>query len=208
MATAVLVDRDRDVGRKVLTALTKAKIPVSVSFWAYVSQLSEWHLFIATPLVDSKGPRFAYDQVLRVLHEEGIDDDVPWRRIFLRSPKERLFKLMERQVRATQLETPTAVNEEIGGTFVEDAYIYAGFIDITRSENGTRNAQPLYYVTFAPYSTEKVTGSEQLRDMLVSRFHISRTAVESAMRELSTSNRTFIPNVRLSAKDLRRLRSA
>jgi hypothetical protein len=36
MATAVSVDRDRELGRKVLTALTQADIPVSVPSWAFV----------------------------------------------------------------------------------------------------------------------------------------------------------------------------
>jgi hypothetical protein len=207
MATAVLVDRDRELGRKVLTALTKADVPVSVSFWAFVPQLNEWQLFIATSLVDSEGPRFAYDQVLRVLHKEGIDD-VPWRRIFLRSPKDRFFKSMERQVRAAQHETLIAVNDEIDGSFVEDAYIYGGFIDITKSGSEGQNGRATYYVTFAPYSTEKIIGSDHLREVLLSRFRIAQDIVDSAIRELSTSKRTFIPNIRLTAKDLKRLRSA
>ena len=208
MATAVLVDRDREIGRRVLAALTKADIPVNVSFWAFVPQLDEWQLFIATSLVDSKGPRFAYDQVLRVLHKDGIVDDVPWRRIFLRSPRDKFFRSMERQVKATQRETLTAINEDIGGTFVEEAYIYSGFIDITKSGNGGQDSGAIYYVTFAPYSTEKVTGSDRLREVLLSRFRVGRDAVESALRELSTSKRAFIPNVQLSPRDLRRLRPA
>jgi hypothetical protein len=70
MATAVLVDRDLDIGRRVLAALTRAHIPVSVAFWAYVPQISEWQLFTATPLVDSKSHRSAYEQVLRTLAKD------------------------------------------------------------------------------------------------------------------------------------------
>lgn len=96
----------------------------------------------------------------------------------------------------------------LGRSFVEDANIYSGFIDITQSENSGRNGGAIYYVTFAPYSAEKVTGSDHPAEIFLSRFRLGRDAVESAIRELSTSRRTFIPNVRLSPRDLRWLRPA
>jgi hypothetical protein len=73
MAATTLVNRDLEIGREILAALTKAGISVNVAFWAYVPQISEWQLFIATSLVDSKGPKAAYDQVLRTLHNAGMD---------------------------------------------------------------------------------------------------------------------------------------
>jgi len=95
MATTALVDRDLDIGRKILGVLDLAGITVNVAFWAHVPQISEWQLFIATPLVDAKGPRLAYEQVLRVLKDAGMESQLPWRRIFLRSPKDPVLRSLE-----------------------------------------------------------------------------------------------------------------
>jgi hypothetical protein len=210
MATAVLVDKDLDIGRKVLAALTRAHIPVSMAFWAYVPQISEWQLFIATPLVDSKSHKSAYEQVLRTLQHEGINGDLPWRRIFLRSPRDSALKSLEKKSKGTPREIYRLVNEEISGSFIEDAYIYNGFIDIQESESIPRGSPSVYYVTYAPYSGPgdafcRVTGLDDLRELL-SMLHLSQDVVESALSELSAKKTALIPNVKLRAQDVKRLR--
>src|SRR6266487_5334987 len=124
MATTALVDRDLEIGRKILAALTTASIPVSVALWAYIPQIGEWQLFIATSLVDSKGPKAAYDQVLGILHDVGMDPELPWRRIFLRSPKDPVLRTLE------------------------DRTGYSGPIEIMESENLPKGPSA-YYVTYA-----------------------------------------------------------
>jgi hypothetical protein len=207
MATTVLVDRDLDTGRRILGALAKAQITVTVAFWAYVPQISEWQLFIATPLVDSKGPKSAYEQVLRTLHDAGMDPDLPWRRIFLRSPKDPVLKSLE------------------------DRTSYSGPIEIMESENIPRGTPSAYYVTYAPHPGETfralnaavgdrfiedayvygttwvVTGLSHLRELL-SRLHVDRNVQEAAIEELSAKKRSTIPNVQLHVRDFKRLRPA
>jgi hypothetical protein len=211
MATPVLVDRDLEIGRRVLAALTRAGVSVSVAFWAYVPQIEEWQLFIATPLIDSEGYHAAYDRVLRALRSGGFNGDFPWRRIFLRSPKDNVLKSLEKASKASPKEAIRVVNEEIGGRFVEDAYIYGTAI-VIESENTPRGNPSAYYVTYAPYSgsgepTWIVTGLDHLRKLL-SMLHISAEDAETALHDLSGKKRTSIPNVRLRAQDLRRLRPA
>jgi hypothetical protein len=194
MATAALVDRDLDIGRKILGALAKASIRVNIAFWAYVPQISEWQLFIATPLVDSKGPRSAYEAVLRVLRDAGMDPELPWRRIFLRSPKDPILKSLENQ--SIPRGTPSAyyvtyapepsgtfriLNVPVGGTFIEDAYLYG--------------------------ATWLVTGLDHLRTLL-SKLHVRQDVQDSAIRELSARKRALIPNVRVRVRDFRHLRPA
>ena len=206
MATAALVDRDLEIGREILIALAQANIPVNVAFWAYVSQIAEWQFLIATPLVDSKGPRTAYDQVLRVLRDAGIDRHVPWRRIFLRSPKDPVLKSLEKQ---------TAMPN--------------GWIEIVEYPNIPKGRSNKYYVTYTSYPSEVsrslneavagrfiedaylygkmwiVTGLNDLREFL-SKVHLNHSVVDSAIEELSRKKTASIPNVRLRAQDLKRLR--
>jgi hypothetical protein len=207
MATAVLVDRDLEIGRRILAALAMAGIPVSVAFWAHVLQIGEWQLFIATPLVDTKGHKAAYDQILRTLQRAGINDDLPWRRTILRSPKDKVFKSLEEQTS------------------------YSGSIEIIESENIPRGTPSSYYVTYASYPggtlralnlsvgdrfvedayvyghTWVVTGLDHLREFL-SKLQVNSQLVASALRELPTKKTAFILNVRLRPQDLKRLRPA
>lgn len=209
MATTALVEnRDIEIGRRVIGALTKAGIGVNVAFWAHIPQISEWQLFIATPLVDSKGERSAYEEVLRTLRNAGIDADLPWRRIFLRSPKDPVLKSLERQTKS-----------------------YKGSIDIVEYENIPRGAPSAYYVTYAPYPAEalrflnvaigdrfvedayvypaswRVTGLGHLKQLL-SKLHISQDVMQSAFQGLSAGKRASIPNVQVGVRDIRRLNPA
>src|SRR5208282_4197527 len=182
MATATLVNNDIEIGRRIVAALTRASIPVTVYLWAFIPQLQEWQFMVATPLVDTKGPLAAYGEVNKALQKEGLFDDVPLRRIFLRSPNDRVLKSLERESRAVPQEAFRVVNEQIAGNFVEDAYVYSGSVDITESENFPIGSPSAYYVTFAPYSgpgeaTYLVTGLDHLRGLL-SRLHVKNDVAE------------------------------
>lgn len=207
MATTTLVDLD--IGRKIIVALAQGNIPISVAFWAYVPQIDEWQFFIATPLVDSKGPKAAYEQVLRTLHEAGMDPQFPWRRIFLRSPKDPVLRSLEKQTEIPDGsisiaefatiprgapsayyvtydpypgETFRALNEPVGDRFVEDAYVYG--------------------------KTWIAPGLDGLRTLLSKFLHLSHEIVESAIQEVSAKKSASIPRVRLQPRDLRRMRPA
>jgi hypothetical protein len=209
MATTALVEnRDIEIGRRVIGALTRSGIGVNVAFWAHIPQISEWQLFIATPLVDSKGERSAYEEVLRTLRNAGIDADLPWRRIFLRSPKDPVLKSLERQTKS-----------------------YKGSIEIVESENTSRGTPSAYYVTYAPYPAEAlrflnvaigdrfvedayvypaswlVTGLGHLKQLL-SKLHISQDVMQSAFKDLSAEKRALILNVQVGVRDVRRLNPA
>ena len=209
MATAALVDRDLEIGRKILVTLRQANIEVSVAFWAYVSQSGDWQFFIATPLVDSEGPKSAYERVLRTLHDAGMDPQLPWRRILLRSPKDPVLRSLEKQ------------------TEIPD-----GSISITEFGTIPRGTPSAYYVTYAPYPGETfrilnepvgdrfvedayvygkmwiATDVDGLRGLLLKLFRLNQDVVESTIGELSARKTASIPNVRLRARDLRRLRPA
>lgn len=206
MATAALVEVD--IGRKILAVLAQANIPINVAFWAYVPQIDEWQFFIATPLVDLQGSKAAYEQVLRSLHEAGMDPQLPWRRIFLRSPKDPVLKFLERQ---SAIPNGSVTVSEFGSI-----------------PKGTPNA---YYVTYAPYPSETfrilnepvgdrfvedtyvygkmwhATGVDGLRELLSKFFHLDRNTVESVISEVSEKRTASIPNVRLQPRDLTRLRT-
>jgi hypothetical protein len=215
MATAALVDKTSiDLGRRVIAALSRQGIGVAVGLWAFASQSEEWQLTIATPLVDELGPLAAYGKVQKALQKAGIEDEFPLRRIFLRSPKDRVLQSLQKESRALEREDYRLVNASIEGSFIEDAYLYRGFIDIVESENiPGRRVPSTYFVTYAPYSgpgdtTVRVNGLDNLRELLLSKLHINPNVTESTLRELSAKRAASIPNVQLRARDLKHLRPA
>jgi len=212
MATATLVNSDIEIGRQIVAALTRANVPVTVYLWAFVPQLQEWQFMIATPLVDSKGPLAAYGEVNKILRREGLLDETPLRRIFLRSPNDRVLKSLEKESRAVPQEAFRVVNEQIAGNFVEDAYLYSGSLDITQFETSRGVVPDTYSVIYLPYSgggavpSRQIHGTENVREFLQSTLlHLRKDVVESALKELANSDSTSIPNVQLKTQELKRL---
>jgi hypothetical protein len=210
MATATLVNHDIEIGRRIVAALTRASIPVTVYLWAFIPQLQEWQFMVATPLVDTKGPLAAYGEVNRALQKDGVFDDIPLSRIFLKSPSDKVLKSLEKESRVVPQETFRVVNDQIAGNFVEDAYLYRGFIQINKLQRRT-NAEA-YSVFYAPYEgpggivpDRKFQGIDQLRDFLKDSLHLSDAGIESALRDLAKRGNSTLPNVELRSKELRRL---
>ncbi len=211
MATAALVNNDIDIGRRIVAALTRAAIPVSVYLWAFIPQLQEWQFIIASSLVDAKGPLAAYAEVNKALQKAGVFDEAPLRRIFLRSPNDRILKSLERDSRSIPQESFKVVNAEIAGNFVEDAYVYSGSIHIVQL-GISKGPAPRYSLIYTPYSgtggaapSLQIDGIENVRQFLVKKLRIFSSVVESALEELTTKGSTSIPNVQLNHSELRRL---
>src|SRR5580698_2269653 len=99
MDKTALVKSDLEIESRVLAALSKAKIPVTLCDLNYVEPLQEWQLVIATPWYDSRGPRESYDRVFQALQDAGIYEETPIRRISVTSPNDQLVKTLERDVK-------------------------------------------------------------------------------------------------------------
>jgi hypothetical protein len=212
MATATLVNSNIEVGRRIVAALTRASIPVSVYLWAFIPELDEWRFIVATPLVDLKGPLEAYNEVNKALQRGGIIDDITLMTVYLRSPNDRVLKALEKESKGVAHETFRVVNASIAGNFVEDAYLYHGSLDITALSNARGVAPSKYSVVYVPYSgggtapSKQIDGEKGLKEFLENRtLHLRTDMVESTIKELLTSGSTSISNVQLRTQDLKRL---
>jgi|SRR5579863_2544834 len=213
MATAALVDKNSiDLGRRVIAALTREGIPVAVGLWAFASQAEEWQLTIATPLVDELGPLAAYGKVQKALQKSGVEDEFPLRRVFLRSPKDRVLRLLQQESRAVGREDYRLVNASIEGSFVEEAYLYSGFIHIVETQKSASGHPSKYQLVYAPYAGPGgaarpvvIQGIEHLQDFLSKKLRIDSEHIDLATARLARDRRVSIPNVLLKHNDLRRL---
>jgi len=211
MVTAALVRHDIDVGRRIVAALTRANIPVTVYLWAFVPEREEWQFIVATPLVDSKGPLDAYNEVNRALQGGGLVDGLALATVFLRSPNDRVLKSLEKESKSVPNETFRVVNAPIAGNFVEDAYLYHGSIDIMALANARGVASKKYSVVYLPHSgggtapSRQVEGNEAMKDFLASKLRLRRELVESTLKELTEVGSVSVPNLHLRTHDLKRV---
>jgi hypothetical protein len=211
MATTTLVDKNSiDLGRRVIASLSRAGIPVALGLWAFTSEPEEWRLTIATPVVDELGPLAAYSKVRKALQKAGIEDEFPLMHVFLRSPKDRVLRSLQKESHALAnlgREDYRLVNASIEGSFVEEAYLYTGFLDILReSEPGSPKEK--YLVIYTPGTGGTAPGARvrelgPLRELIERKK--DREFADAVFRELAEKGDIVVPNVQLKASELKRL---
>lgn len=186
MDQATLVRNDLEMRGQVQLALHRAGIPVTLVELDFIPQLQEWQLVIATSLYETKGPQEANVKVLRALQDAGIYQELPIRRLFVKSPEDPVVKELEREVKQVK----------------------EGAIHIS----GDTGPVEQYAVIFAPYTgpggavpARYVSGREQLRKFLEHRLQIDTGAIEAAFSSLSRGRNASILNVRLTLREAKRL---
>jgi len=189
MDKATLVRNDLEIEGRVLEALSRANIPVTLCDWNYVDEINEWQLVVATPVYDSKGPLEAYSRVIGALQSAAIYEDVPIRRVSVLSPNDNMVKRLEQDIK---------IRTE-------------GAIHIVGFDEDRPNHEKVYSVIFTPFTgsgavpAKRITGLGDLRRFLEERLHIGKTAVvEEALPELERKGSTSIFNVQLTNKAAKR----
>jgi hypothetical protein len=125
MDSEALVDRDIEEGRRLIHALDQAGFPVVAALWRFLSEESEWRLFIASPVVHKRGPLAAYKVIRDVLleshtrlplhHISAVDHDDP---LILQ------FRLFAATDPAPFLGNASFRKTVIGNAYIEGAYVY------------------------------------------------------------------------------------
>ena len=190
MDQTLLVKSDTDVAAKIIAALNQASIPVTFFDWNYAPELEEWQLIIASPWVDTKGPRTANRALVDALGRAGIYEEVPMRRVFLRSPNDPVVKSIQQEL--------TEQNQ--------------GFLHILKNRDARRIA---YSVIFAPIASpagfapmKSFDTLEDLRRFLNEGLNLSVRAVADALDELTRTDVASIYPVALTARQIKRFNLA
>ncbi|PYV86343.1 MAG: hypothetical protein DMG05_20010 [Acidobacteria bacterium] len=193
MDKATLVKSDLETEGRVLEALRRARIPVTLCDWDYVPEIEEWQLVVATPLYDSKGPLEASSRIIEALQSAGIYKDVPIRKVSVLSPNDNLVKTLA---------------EDIKGRT-------EGAIHIVGYDQNKPNHKKIYSVIFAPFTgpggavpAQHFTGLGALRKFLEELLHIRKTSVDEAWAELVRKGTTSIFNVQLTNREAKKLKLA
>lgn len=117
---------DIDFGRHLWRSLRKHKtFPIQGALWLFQPDINEWHLLLATPRVDEIGPRKAYEELAPITRRmrEALTDQLL--RIVLISPNLPLYQALRSVFGETRsVEGARLGNTQVGGMYVNDAYLY------------------------------------------------------------------------------------
>jgi hypothetical protein len=138
MDTITLVNDQIDDGQSLLARLARENIPVRVACWVKPVEEDRWSLYIATPLVEEKGPIGAYREVCRVMRLLGsrgvTDSDV--KLIGEKHPiTDEVLQLHQRHAGRTPIRSRRPL---LGGLPVQEVYVYPPPLDPAASGSGQR----------------------------------------------------------------------
>lgn len=116
---------DIDFGRALWQALRRnRKFPANGVLWLFQSESGEWHLLIATPRVDEVGPRKAYAELSDITRRMPADSE-QLLRIEVISPRGPFYQALRSVFGKTaSVEGARLGNTQIGGMYIDDAYLY------------------------------------------------------------------------------------
>ena len=120
--TAGLTDADVEFGRRLWTAFhASEEFPISGMLWLFEG---EWHLMIASPIVDQLGPRDAFIRLAEKARPIQSDQS-RLLRVQLVSPRIPLYEALRAIFgKAASVEGMRLGGSQVGGIYIEDAYVY------------------------------------------------------------------------------------
>jgi hypothetical protein len=120
-----LSEIDIEFGKKLWQTLRASRtFPINGILWLFRLDSGEWHLMIATPRVDAVGPRNAYAELANIT-KSIPSDSTQALKIELISPKHPFYQALRSVFGQTaSVEGARLGNTQIGGMYIDDAYLY------------------------------------------------------------------------------------
>jgi hypothetical protein len=123
MVKEALVDRDVDLGHRVLEMLDDAKFTVPVALWIRRGEEGSWRLLLASPLYDRLGPGTANLKMVKTLWSS--QQDWVTSPIQLESTRTPLIRDLRKKFGKTANVAGMRLGGQmIGDKWVDDAYVY------------------------------------------------------------------------------------
>ena len=170
-----------------LEALDRERIPVSLCKWNYAPNHEEWHLLIATPWYDSKGPRIAVGAVIEAFVKAGIYRRIPHLRFDVNSPADATVKHFQ--------EKPSSQWE--------------GYVHLFRHRGNGKG--PSYSLVFTPVTREgfapvkRFDSPEDLKSFLNGDLHVNPSSSQYALDEMKRTGTGSIHPVTLTSRQMKKL---
>jgi hypothetical protein len=126
LVTESLSDSMIKAGAKLIERLDLEKSQVKSAFWLYISDEKIWKLKIASPLVDSEGPRKFYKRIVAANESAEKDEDViSLNDIGVTNTSNQIVQILKIAVgTGAGISGIRFSRNTINGVFIEDCYIY------------------------------------------------------------------------------------
>jgi hypothetical protein len=126
LVTESLSDSMIKAGAKLIERLDLEKSQVKSAFWLYISDEKIWKLIIASPLVDSEGPRKFYKRIVAANESAEKDEDViSLNDIGVTNTSNQIVQILKIAVgTGAGISGIRFSRNTINGVFIEDCYIY------------------------------------------------------------------------------------
>jgi hypothetical protein len=120
-----LTGMDIEFGKTLWRSLrASGAFPINGILWLFQLESGEWHLLIATPRVDAVGPRKAYAELAEITKRIPADSS-QLLKLELISPKHPFYQALRSVFGETAtVEGARLGNTQIGGMYIDDAYLY------------------------------------------------------------------------------------
>ena len=126
LVTESLTDSMMKAGAKLVERLDSDNAEVKSAFWLYISEEKIWKLIIASPLVDSEGPRIFYkkiDDANRLADD--TEEIVSLNDVGVTNPTNQIVQLLKFAIgTGGGISGIRFSRNTINGMFIEDTYIY------------------------------------------------------------------------------------
>jgi hypothetical protein len=171
-----------------MEALSRTKIPITLCKWVYFPDLEEWHLVIASPWYETKGPLKTSGAVTDALERAGIYKKIPMRRVRVTSPDDPLAKALRQDVREPR-----------------DGFVH--ILKQARSNNGDQ-----YSLIFAPIAgpggalpARRFSALDDLKSFLAHDLHLRSGSIEDAIDEMKRTGVSSFHPVELGVRHAKKL---
>jgi len=113
-------------GAKLIERLDTEQAEIKSAFWVYFSEDKAWKLIIASPLVDSLGPREFYRKVVKANSDASQEEEViSLNHIGVTNTANQIAQLLKIAIGTVDgISGIRFSRNTINGHFIEDSYIY------------------------------------------------------------------------------------
>lgn len=125
MDTTTLVKEQIEGGKKLLAALDREGFPIDAALWWYAAESEEWRFLLATPRIESEGPKEVYRRIQAILQGFPPEERLPLTSISVVSPNDERIKALRRLLRTgPEISFVRLSKSVVDNLFIEDAYVY------------------------------------------------------------------------------------
>lgn len=125
LVTESLTDSMMKAGAKLIERLDSKRSEIKSAFWLYFSEEKTWKMIIASPLVDSEGPREYYKRVVSANSEATDEEVISLNDVGVTNTSNQIVQLLNFAIKTNDgISGIRFSRNTINGTFIEDTYIY------------------------------------------------------------------------------------